>query len=277
MRASRMNLVTLREDPSEAEIASHRLLMRGGFLHKSGAGLYLYAPLLKRVLDKAGRIVADEISRTGGLEVTMPIMQEQALWEKSGRWATYQASRTMLTVKDRGGQVFGLAPTAEEVVTDYAATVVKSYKQLPVTFFQQHTKFRDEIRPRFGLMRAKEFIMKDAYSFDTTDEAAQLSYQKMYEAYLRIFHRCGLRAMLNDRALLDSRCLSSVAWQRDGRVHHLNGTRHADDEGLLAVRAASRASGRGTRTACARRLCGCTRSAQGHAHLSELRVSIGGW
>src|SRR3954465_1130477 len=106
MRASHLNIVPLREDPADAEIASHRLLLRAGFLHKSGAGLYLYAPLLKRVIDKTARIVADEIGRTGGLEVTMPIMQEQALWEKSGRWATYQASRTMLTVRDRGGQVF---------------------------------------------------------------------------------------------------------------------------------------------------------------------------
>ena len=194
MRASRMNLVTLREDPSEAEIASHRLLLRGGFLHKSGAGLYLYAPLLKRVIDKTARIVADEISRTGGLEVTMPIMQEQALWEKSGRWATYQASRTMLTVRDRGGQVFGLAPTAEEVVTDYAATVVKSYKQLPVTFFQQHTKFRDEIRPRFGLMRVKEFIMMDAYSFHDSDASLDQTYEAMRVAYLRTFKRLGLEA-----------------------------------------------------------------------------------
>lgn len=197
MRASRMNLVTLREDPSEAEIASHRLLMRGGFLHKSGAGLYLYAPLLKRVLDKTSRIVAEEISRPNGpaaLEVTMPIMQEQALWEKSGRWATYQASRTMLTVKDRGGQVFGLAPTAEEVVTDYAATVVKSYKQLPVTFFQQHTKFRDEIRPRFGLMRVKEFIMMDAYSFHDVDSSLDQTYEAMRIAYLRTFKRLGLEA-----------------------------------------------------------------------------------
>ena len=194
MRASRMNLVTLREDPSDAEIASHRLLMRAGFLHKSGAGLYLYAPLLQRVLDKATRIVAEEISRTGGLEVTMPIMQERALWEKSGRWATYQASRTMLTVKDRGDQEFGLAPTAEEVVTDYAGTVVKSYKQLPVTFFQQHTKFRDEIRPRFGLMRVKEFIMMDAYSFHDGDASLDQTYEAMRIAYLRTFKRLGLEA-----------------------------------------------------------------------------------
>lgn len=194
MRASRMNLATLREDPADAEIASHRLLMRGGFLHKSGAGLYLYGPLLQRVIDKIGRIVADEISRAGGLQITMPIMQEQALWEKSGRWATYQASRTMLTVRDRAGQVFGLAPTAEEVVTDYASHVVTSYKQLPVCFFQQHTKFRDEIRPRFGLMRVKEFIMMDAYSFHAAPESLDATYDQMRVAYMRTFRRMGLEA-----------------------------------------------------------------------------------
>ncbi|HYE08099.1 MAG TPA: proline--tRNA ligase [Planctomycetota bacterium] len=194
MRASRLNIVTLREDPSDAEIASHRLLTRAGFLHKSGAGLYLYAPLLKRVVDKVADIVAEEIAAAGGLEVTMPIMQEQALWEKSGRWAAYQASRTMLTVRDRNDQVFGLAPTAEEVVTDYAAGVLKSYKQLPVTFFQQHTKFRDEIRPRFGLMRVKEFIMMDAYSFHVSDASLDESYQAMRQAYGRAFRRMGLEA-----------------------------------------------------------------------------------
>ena len=194
MRASRMHLCTLREDPADAEIASHRLLMRAGYLHKSGAGLYLYGPLLQRVLAKVKAIVADEMARAGGLEVTMPIMQEQGLWEKSGRWATYQASRTMLTVKDRSGQTFGLAPTAEEVVTDYAASVVTSYKQLPVCFFQQHTKFRDGIRPRFGLMRVKEFIMMDAYSFHDSDESLDQTYQTMRKAYHRAFRRLGLEA-----------------------------------------------------------------------------------
>jgi prolyl-tRNA synthetase len=194
MRASRMNLATLREDPAEAEIASHRLLTRAGYIHKSGAGLYLYQPLLKRVIDRIARIVAEEISRAGGLEITMPILQEQELWEKSGRWAQYQASRTMLTVKDRNGQLFGLAPTAEEVVTDYAATVVKSYKQLPACFFQQNTKFRDEIRPRFGLMRVKEFIMMDAYSFHASADCLDKTYEAMRVAYLRAFARLGLTA-----------------------------------------------------------------------------------
>lgn len=194
MRASRMNLTTLREDPAEAEIASHRLLMRAGYLYKSGAGLYLYAPLMQRVLDKTRRVIAEEISRAGGLEITMPIMQEKSLWEKSGRWATYQASRTMLTVRDRADQEFGLAPTAEEVVTDYAGQVVKSYKQLPVCFFQQHTKFRDEIRPRFGLMRVKEFIMMDAYSFHENDASLAETYDGMRVAYQRTFKRLGLEA-----------------------------------------------------------------------------------
>jgi prolyl-tRNA synthetase len=192
MRASRMNIVTLREDPADAEIASHRLLLRGGFLHKSGAGLYLYAPLLQRTLAKIATIIKEEIASTGALELTMPILQERALWQRSGRWDQYIASRTMLAVTDRADAVFGLAPTAEEVVTDYAATVVRSYKQLPVTFFQQHTKFRDEIRPRFGLMRVKEFIMMDAYSFHATEESLDQTYQEMRAAYARAFARLGL-------------------------------------------------------------------------------------
>ena len=194
MRASTLNLVTLREDPADAEIASHRLLMRAGFIYKSGAGLYLYAHLLKRVLDKISAIVSEEITEAGGVEVTMPILQERPLWERSGRWAGYQATQTMLTVTDRGGQQFGLAPTAEEVVTDYAASQVSSYKQLPVCYFQQHTKFRDEIRPRFGLMRVKEFIMMDAYSFHVDETSLAETYAAMHDAYLRAFRRCGLEA-----------------------------------------------------------------------------------
>ena len=194
MRASCMNIVTLRETPADAEIASHQLLLRSGFMHKSGSGLYLYGPMLNRVLRKISDIVAEEISHAGGLEVTMPIMQERGLWEKSGRWQEYQLSKTMLSVTDRGGQEFGLAPTAEEVVTDYAAHQISSYKQLPVCYFQQHTKFRDEIRPRFGLMRVKEFIMMDAYSFHANDASLDETYEAMRKAYVRIFERCGLQA-----------------------------------------------------------------------------------
>jgi len=194
MRASQLNIATLREDPADAEIASHRLLMRAGFLHKSGSGLYLYGHFLKRVLDKISRIVSEEISTAGGVEITMPILQERGLWERSGRWSAYQATRTMLTVRDRSDQEFGLAPTAEEVVTDYAASQISSYKQLPVCYFQQHTKFRDEIRPRFGLMRVKEFIMMDAYSFHADDASLQATYRAMHDAYLRAFSRCGLES-----------------------------------------------------------------------------------
>lgn len=194
MRASQMNIVTLRETPSDAEIPSHQLLIRSGFMYKSGSGLYLYGPMLQRVLNKISAIICQEISHAGGLEITMPIMQEQALWEKSGRWQAYQQSKTMLSVQDRGGQVFGLAPTAEEVVTDYAGHLINSYKQLPVCYFQQHTKFRDEIRPRFGLMRVKEFIMMDAYSFHADEESLEETYQAMHAAYQHIFNRCGLQA-----------------------------------------------------------------------------------
>jgi len=194
MLASQLNIVTLREDPADAEIASHRLLTRAGFLYKSGSGLYLYGHFLHRVIEKIRRIVAEEITRAGGVEVTMPIMQERGLWERSGRWAGYIATRTMLTVTDRGGQEFGLAPTAEEVVTDYAASQISSYKQLPVCYFQQNTKFRDEIRPRFGLMRVKEFIMMDAYSFHADEDSLDGTYRAMHEAYLCAFRRCGLEA-----------------------------------------------------------------------------------
>lgn len=198
MRASRMCLATLREDPADAEIASHRLLMRAGFLHKSGAGLYLYGPLMHRVIEKIQRIVAEEITAAGGQQVTMPILQEEQLWQQSGRWEGYKATRTMLTTTDRGGQTYGLAPTAEEVVTAYTRAIVSSYKQLPVCFFQQHTKFRDEIRPRFGLMRVKEFIMMDAYSFHADDESLDTTYRAMHDAYVRAFTRLGLESFAVD-------------------------------------------------------------------------------
>jgi prolyl-tRNA synthetase len=194
MRARQLNPVTLREVPADAEIASHQLLLRAGFIYKSGSGLYLYGHLLKRVLDKISRIIVEEITAAGGIEVVMPILQEQGLWEQSGRWEAYLASRTMLTTTDRGGQTYGLAPTAEEVVTDYAKSQINSYKQMPVTYFQQATKFRDEIRPRFGLMRVKEFIMMDAYSFHADQDCLNTTYEKMRAAYIQAFSRCGLEA-----------------------------------------------------------------------------------
>ncbi len=194
MRASKLHIVTYRNDPADAEITSHRLMARAGYIHKISAGLYVYGPLLWRTLGKIKRIVREELDGIGGQEVQLPILQDQALWEKSGRWDVYQASRTMLTTTDRRATTFGLAPTAEEVVTDYAAATVKSYKQLPLSLYQIHTKFRDEIRPRFGLMRVKEFIMKDAYSFDVDEAGLDRTYESFREAYVRIFQRCGLEA-----------------------------------------------------------------------------------
>ncbi len=194
MRATQLHLVTYRNDPADAEVLSHRLMARAGYIHKLSAGLYVYGPLLWRTLKKVQDIVREELDGIGGLEVQLPILQDQALWEKSGRWDLYQASRTMLSTQDRKGTTYGLAPTAEEVVTDYAGATIKSYKQLPVSLYQIHTKFRDEIRPRFGLMRVKEFLMKDGYSFDADEAGLDARYEAFRGAYVRIFQRCGLEA-----------------------------------------------------------------------------------
>ena len=194
MRASRLHIVTYRNDPADAEVISHRLMARAGYIFKVGSGLYAYSPLLWKTLGKVKAIIRDELGRTGALEVQLPILQEQRLWEESGRWDNYIASGTMFTSTDRKKTTYGLAPTAEEVVTAYARASVKSYKQLPLTLYQIHTKFRDEIRPRFGLLRVKEFLMKDAYSFDTDEEALDASYEAMRVAYHRIFARMGLES-----------------------------------------------------------------------------------
>src|SRR4051812_616863 len=183
---------TLKETPAEAEIASHKLLLRAGLVRKLSGGLYTFLPLGLRVLRKIERIVREEMNRAGGLEVLMPALQPPEIWEKSGRYVT--ASGVFYKVRDRARKEWILGPTHEEVITTLVAGEISSYRQLPKNFYQIQTKFRDEIRPRFGLMRAKEFIMKDAYSFDTNDELAQVSYQKMYDAYARIFQRCGLKA-----------------------------------------------------------------------------------
>lgn len=194
MRASKLHLVTYRDDPADAVVPSHRLLVRAGLIHKLGSGLYVYSPLLWRSLRKAMQVVREEMDGIGALETQLPILQDQGLWEKSGRWAAYEASGTMLTATDRNGTTYGLAPTAEEVVTDYIGATVRSYKQLPVTVYQVHTKFRDELRPRFGLVRVKEFLMKDAYSFDADEAGLDASFEAMRAAYVRIFERLGLKA-----------------------------------------------------------------------------------
>ncbi len=190
MRWSQQLIPTLREVPQEAEIPSHQLLLRAGLIRKLGAGLYTFLPLGLRALRKVERIVREEMDRAGALEVLMPALQPPEIWHQSGRYKA--ASEVLFKVEDRQGREWLLGPTHEEVITTLVAGEINSYRQLPRNFYQIQVKFRDEIRPRFGLMRAKEFIMKDAYSFDATDEAAQASYHRMYDAYTRIFKRCGL-------------------------------------------------------------------------------------
>jgi prolyl-tRNA synthetase len=184
---------TLKEVPSDAEIVSHQLLVRAGLVRKLTGGLYTFLPMGLRALRRVENIVREEMNRGGGQEVLMPALQPPEIWEKSGRYET--AKEVFFRVRDRAKKEWILGPTHEEVITTLVAAEINSYRQLPKNFYQIQTKFRDEIRPRFGLMRAKEFIMKDAYSFDATDEAAQESYRKMYDAYVRIFQRCGLKAM----------------------------------------------------------------------------------
>lgn len=185
---------TLREVPGEAEIPSHQWMLRAGLIRKLGAGLYTFLPMGLRALHKVERIVREEMDRAGALEVLMPALQPPEIWQQSGRYKA--AADVLFKVEDRAGREWLLGPTHEEVITSLVANEINSYRQLPRNFYQIQVKFRDEIRPRFGLMRAKEFIMKDAYSFDATDEGATLSYQKMYDAYSRIFHRCGLATII---------------------------------------------------------------------------------
>ena len=192
MRWSETFIPTLKEAPAEAEIISHQLLLRAGLVRKLAGGLYTFLPTGHRVLKKIEAIVREEMNRAGALEVLMPAVQPPDIWKASGRYE--QAADVLFKVTDSKGREWLLGPTHEEVITTLAATEISSYRQLPVNFYQIQTKFRDEIRPRYGLMRAREFIMKDAYSFDASDEAATVSYQKMYDAYVRIFERCGLRA-----------------------------------------------------------------------------------
>ena len=192
MKWTKSLIQTLREDPGDAEIDSHKLMVRAGLMKKVAGGLYTYLPLGMRVLNKVTRIVREEMDRAGALEIVLPILQPAELWKTSGRWEAMGPG--MFRLKDRAAHDYALSPTAEEIVTDVINGVVSSYRQLPVTVYQIQWKFRDEIRPRFGLMRSKEFLMKDAYSFDTSLEAADASYMAMFEAYRRVFARCGLKA-----------------------------------------------------------------------------------
>jgi len=196
MRSSRLLLVTLRDEPAEAEIISHKLLLRAGFIRRVSAGVYAYLPLMWRVLRKVSAIVREEMDTTGALETLLPQLQPAELWQRSGRWAGYTAGEgIMFHLHDRQGRELGLGPTHEEVVTALAAELLRSYRQLPVCLYQIQSKFRDEIRPRFGLMRAREFIMKDAYSFHADESCLRQAYTQMDGAYRRIFKRCGLRTV----------------------------------------------------------------------------------
>ena len=202
MRVSQLLIPTLREDPGEAEIVSHRLMLRAGMIRKVAAGIYTYLPLGLRVIRKIEHIIRQEMNRAGAQEVLMPIASPAELWQETGRWSFY--GKELFRFKDRHEREFCLGPTHEEVITDLIRREVRSYRQLPLNCYQIQTKFRDEIRPRFGLMRGREFIMKDAYSFDQDEESAKLSYQKMYDAYQHIFRRCGLtfRAVEADTGLI---------------------------------------------------------------------------
>jgi prolyl-tRNA synthetase len=192
MRWTQTLIPTLREAPADAEILSHKLLLRAGLIRKLAGGVYTFLPLGLRALRKIEQIIREEMNRAGAIEVLMPALQPPEIWQTSGRYET--ARDVLFKVKDSTSREWVLSATAEEVITGLAANEISSYRQLPKNFYQVSLKFRDEIRPRFGLMRAREFIMKDAYSFDVSDDAAQVSYKKMYDAYTRIFERCGMKA-----------------------------------------------------------------------------------
>lgn len=191
MRASQWLLATLKETPNDAEIASHQLMLRAGMIRKLGSGLYTWLPLGLKILRKIECIVREEMNRSGAMELLMPAVQPAELWQETGRWDTFGGQ--LLTMQDSNGREYCFGPTHEEVITDLMRSELQSYKQLPANFYQIQTKFRDEIRPRFGVMRAREFIMKDAYSFHLSEECLQRTYNIMYQTYSRIFDRLGLK------------------------------------------------------------------------------------
>lgn len=191
MRATQLYAPTLRESPAEAELISHKLMYRAGLIRKAAGGLYSYLPLGWRTMKKIMQIIREEMDAKGGQEIMMPIVQPAEMWQESGRWAVY--GDEMMRLKDRHGREFALGPTHEEMITTLIRDEVKSYKQLPLMLYQIQNKYRDEIRPRFGLMRSREFVMKDLYSFDRDVDGMNISYDKMYDAYSRIFTRCGLK------------------------------------------------------------------------------------
>ena len=205
MRTSQFPLPTLKETPADAEVISHQLMLRAGLIRQLASGLYTWMPLGLRVLRKIERIVREEMDRSGAVEILMPSVQPAELWEESGRWEEYGPE--LLRLRDRHDRDFCYGPTHEEVITDLARRELRSYKQLPVNFYQIQTKFRDEIRPRFGVMRAREFLMKDAYSFHLDADSLQQTYELMHATYTRIFTRLGLefRAVQADTGSIGGR------------------------------------------------------------------------
>ncbi len=196
MRATSYPLATLRENPAEAEIVSHQLLLKGGFIRRVSSGIYSYMPLMLRVIEKISSIIDKELKSIGCNKLLLPLLHPAELWERSGRWESYTAGEgIMFNLLDRQNRGFGLAPTHEEVITTIASEIITSYKQLPICYYQIQTKFRDEIRPRFGLMRSREFIMKDGYSFHSSEEDLKQFYEKMETAYIKIFSNCGLETV----------------------------------------------------------------------------------
>src|SRR6201984_2038547 len=191
MRLSRYPINTMKETPAEAEVLSHQLMLRAGLIRRLANGLYSWLPMGLKVLQKVERIVREEMNRAGAFELVMPVFQPAELWQESGRWTKYGPE--LLRIKDRHQRDFVAGPTHEEVITDIVRRELKSYRQLPVNFYQIQTKFRDEVRPRFGVMRAREFIMKDAYSFHADEASLQETYRVMYDTYTRIFTRTGLK------------------------------------------------------------------------------------
>src|ERR1700704_6685610 len=191
MRPSQFFISTLKEAPSEAELLSHKLMLRAGLIRRLGSGLYTWMPLGLRVLRKVENIVREEMDKSGAVEILMPAVQPAELWQETGRWDVFGPQ--MLKIKDRHQRDFCFGPTHEEVVTDIARKEIRSYRQLPLNFYQIQTKFRDEIRPRFGVMRAREFVMKDAYSFHVSYQDLAREYRNMYDTYSRIFSRLGLK------------------------------------------------------------------------------------
>ncbi len=208
MKMSKLFVQTLREFPSDAEVISHKLLVRAGYIRKLAMGVYNYLPLMWRVIRKVENIIREEMDRAGAQELLMPFVQPKELWEESGRWGAYGGE--LMRLKDRHGREMCLGPTHEEIITAIARDGLKSYKQLPVNLYQIQSKFRDERRPRFGLLRGREFIMKDAYSFDVNQEGLEKEYKNMWEAYTRIFKRCGL----------DTKAVQSDSGAIGGSVSH---------------------------------------------------------